>query len=137
MAVIARAEPVLAGTAHGRLLRLDQPLSFWGGVDAATGIITDAQSDARGLSIAGRLLCIPATRGSSSSSAVLLELLYRGNAPAAIVLGEIDAILGLGIIVAREMGWPTIPLATLPATAIAALPQDLDVSLADDGHITG
>ena len=51
--------------------------------------------------------------GSSSSSAVLLELLHGGNAPAAIVLGQSDAIVGLGILVAREMGWATIPLTVM------------------------
>jgi len=135
MAVIATAIPVLPGSAHGRVLRLAQPISFWGGVDPHTGTITDAQSEASGADIAGRVLCLPATRGSSSSSAVLLELLHRRNAPVAIVLGEIDAILGLGIIVAREMGWPTIPLLTLPAAAIAALPQDVPVTIRENGEI--
>jgi predicted aconitase with swiveling domain len=36
---------------------------------------------------------------------VLLELVHNGHAPAAIVLHEPDAILLLGLIVARQMGW--------------------------------
>ena len=52
--------------------------------------------------------------GSSSSSAVLLELLHGGNAPVGIVLGREDAIVGLGVLVAREMGWATIPVAVMP-----------------------
>jgi predicted aconitase with swiveling domain len=48
--------------------------------------------------------------GSSSASAVLLELVHAGLAPAAIVMHEPDAILLLGLIVAREMDWP-LPLA--------------------------
>ena len=39
------------------------------------------------------------------SSAVLLELIHRDIAPTAIVMREPDAILLLGVIVAREMGW--------------------------------
>jgi predicted aconitase with swiveling domain len=35
----------------------------------------------------------------------MLELVHAGHAPAAIVLHEPDAILLLGCIVAREMGW--------------------------------
>ena len=62
----------------------------------------------------GRVLMIAEPVGSSSSSAVLLELLHAGNAPAAIVLGRADAIVALGILVAREMGWATIPLAVMP-----------------------
>ena len=40
--------------------------------------------------------------------------MQAGHAPAAIVLGRIDAIVALGILVAREMGWATIPLAVMP-----------------------
>ena len=47
------------------------------------------------------------TIGSSSASAVLMELVHNGQAPAALVLHEPDAILLLGLIVAKEMGWKT------------------------------
>ena len=53
------------------------------------------------------MLFLPGTIGSSSASAVLLELVHHGHAPAALVLHEPDAILLLGLIVAREMGWRT------------------------------
>ena len=56
------------------------------------------------LPIAGSVLFLPGTIGSSSASSVLLELVHRGIAPAALVLHEPDAILLLGLIVAREMG---------------------------------
>ena len=59
-----------------------------------------------GENVAGRVLFLPGTIGSSSASAVLLELVRGGRAPAAIVMHEPDAILLLGLIVAREMGWP-------------------------------
>ena len=54
-----------------------------------------------------RVLFVPGTIGSSSAAAVLLELVHDGHAPAALVLHEPDAILLLGLIVAREMGWQT------------------------------
>jgi len=44
---------------------------------------------------------------------VVLELLARGKAPAAIVLGQLDAIIGIGIVVAAELGIGTIPLLEL------------------------
>ena len=55
------------------------------------------------------MLFLPGTIGSSSASAVLLELIRAGLAPAAIVMHEPDAILLLGLIVAREMGWTAPP----------------------------
>jgi predicted aconitase with swiveling domain len=62
------------------------------------------------------VLFLPGTIGSSSASAVLLELVHAGRAPAAIVLHEPDAILLLGLIVAREMGWETPPALRLDRT---------------------
>jgi predicted aconitase with swiveling domain len=103
-----QAEVLLAGpAARGPVLALSAPISFWGGVDPATAAIIDARHPDRGRNIAGAVLALPGTIGSSSASAVLLELVRAGRAPAAIILHEPDAILLLGIIVAREMGWQT------------------------------
>ncbi|MGN6306264.1 MAG: aconitase X [Mesorhizobium sp.] len=93
--------------AAGEPLILAAPISFWGGVDAKTGRIADVRHPQHGESIAGKVLFLPGTIGSSSASAVLLELVHNGHAPAALVLHEPDAILLLGLIVAREMGWET------------------------------
>ncbi len=38
------------------------------------------------------------------------ELLRQRHTPGAVVLGSVDAILTLGVIVAREMGYPSIPV---------------------------
>lgn len=94
----------------GEALALDEPISFWGGVDPKTGRIADVRHPQHGACIAGKVLFLPGTIGSSSASAVLLELVHNGHAPAALVLHEPDAILLLGLIVAKEMGWET-PLA--------------------------
>ena len=92
-------------TANG--LMLTAPISFWGGVDPKSGAIADPRHPEHGVDLAGRVLMIPATVGSSSASAILLELVHAKRAPAAIVLHEPDAILLLGLVVAREMGLET------------------------------
>lgn len=91
----------------GDALVLDAPISFWGGVDPKSGRVVDVRHPQCGESIAGKVLFLPGTIGSSSASAVLLELVHNGHAPAALVLHEPDAILLLGLIVAKEMGWKT------------------------------
>ena len=103
---------VLPGSGAGRVLKLPY-LSMWGGIDPFTGKLTDPALPHCGESVKDRVLMIAEPVGSSSSSAVLLELLHAGNAPAAIVLGRADAIVALGVLVAREMGWATIPIAVL------------------------
>ena len=133
---VIRAEVLIDGTARGRVLRLGAPISFWGGVDPETGRITDPRHPNSGDSVASRVLVLPATVGSSSSSAVMLELLRRGRAPAALVLGARDAILPLGIIVARELGYPTIPVLLAPPGVQATLANDAPVEISPGGSIS-
>ena len=68
---------LLTGDAAGEALVLAEPLSFWGGVDPVTGTVIDARHPQRGECVAGRVLVMPAGRGSSSSSSVLAETLSR------------------------------------------------------------
>lgn len=103
------------------LLKLDAPISFWGGVDPTTGTIIDVRHPQHGQCVAGRLLALPGAIGSSSSSSVLLELTRAGKAPAAILMVEPDAILLLGLVVAREMGWSAPPAARIAAPDFASL----------------
>jgi predicted aconitase with swiveling domain len=130
-----QARAVIAGTGAGRILRLPRAISFWGDVDPFTGRLTDPREPWHGQSIAGRILVLPETRGSSSGSAVMLELLAGGHAPAALVLGRIDAIVGLGILVARELGYPTIPLLELTAAAQDQLADGMPARVEADGRI--
>lgn len=114
---MAEARTLVPGIGRGQALVLDQPLSFWGGVDPATGEVIDVRHPQRGANIAGRVLVMPSGRGSSSSSSVLAESVRAGTAPAAIVLAEPDPILALGAIVARELYGREVPIvvATEPA----------------------
>ncbi len=127
--------PLLPGTARGPLLKLEAPLSFWGGVDPKTGTIIQVRHPQCGTTIGGTILCLPATIGSSSSSAVLLELIRGGHAPAALIMGTPDAILLIGCLIAREMGWLAPPAFALPAPNQRRLP-DGDCTLSPEGHIT-
>jgi predicted aconitase with swiveling domain len=118
----------------GKALVLTAPISFWGGVDPKTGRVADVRHPQHGEDLSGRVLFVPGTIGSSSASAVLLELVHNGHAPAALVLHEPDAILLLGLIVAREMGWETPIALRLGCDAFEAY-RGRNVKVADDGTI--
>ncbi len=126
---------ILAGSGAGPLVVLAKPISLWGGVEPSTGRIIDPRHPDHGKDISGSVLVLPATIGSSSSSAIMLELLRQRHAPAAVVLGRVDAILTLGIIVAREMGYPAIPVITLAAEDLARLPSQGWATVSEDGGI--
>ena len=101
---------LFAGEATGFVLRLDEPLSLWGGLDPATGRVIEARHPQRGSTVTGRVLAMPAGKGSSSASSILLEAVRAATAPAAIVLREPDAILALAAIVADEMYGQRLPV---------------------------
>lgn len=101
-----RTMPVAAsvpGAAAGPALVLDEPLSLWGGLDPATGEIIDPHHPQRGAIVTGRILVLPASRGSSSASSVLAEAIRLGTAPVAFVLGRADEIIALGCLVGEEL----------------------------------
>lgn len=131
-----QAEILVPGKpASGPALALSAPISFWGGVDPKTGRIADVRHPQHGLSIAGSVLFLPGTIGSSSASAVLMELVHNGRAPAALVLHEPDAILLLGLIVAREMGWETPQALRLDRSRFSAFAGRL-VTVEADGRLS-
>ena len=107
------SDVLVAGTAEGEVLALDEPLSFWGGVHEATGVITDIHHPQHGLDIENSVLVMPAGRGSSSSSSVLAELIRAGVGPAAIILGLRDPIIALGALVAESLYGHTVPVLVL------------------------
>ena len=133
--VTAAGRVLVPGAGEGPLLRLSAPISFWGGVDPRSGRIADPRHPDHGRSIAGTVLVIPATVGSSSSSAIMLELLREGTAPAALLLGRADAILALGVVVGRELGYAPVPMLELSLGDPGAWPEGGRVRVTEDGRV--
>ncbi len=109
----ADGRALIDGAARGLALVLDEPLSFWGGVDPLTGLIIDQRHPQRGEDVTGRVLVMPAGRGSSSSSTVLAEAARAGHGPAAILLREPDPIIVVGALVASLIDGIEIPVVVL------------------------
>lgn len=116
-----------AGEASGTLLVLAEPLSFWGGTDRKTGMIIDTHHPQHGISMAGCVLLMDASRGSSSSSSVLAEQLRAGVGPAAILLTARDAIVALGALAAAELYDTHMPIVLLDADVAAALRRNTEL----------
>ncbi|MCL6709082.1 aconitase family protein [Pseudomonas sp. R2.Fl] len=115
------ARMLIDGTAEGPLLWADTALSFWGGVDPETGIVIDQAHPLRGRCLAGAILAIPGGRGSCTGSAVLMQLIANGKAPAGMVFSQNEEILTLGVIVAEEMYGLSIPIAVVSPDTFAGL----------------
>lgn len=124
---------IAPGRARAPALVLDEPLSLWGGLDPATGRVIELRHPQHGATVSGRVLVLPAARGSSSSASVLAEAVRAGTAPAAIVLGEPDLILALGAAVAEELYGVQIPILVLPADDLAAIRDGATVDIGSEG----
>jgi hypothetical protein len=60
------ASSILSGIAEGPVVAAAEGLSFWGGVDAATGRVIGVHHPLCGVSVAGSFLMMPTSRGSCS-----------------------------------------------------------------------
>ena len=135
MNVILSGRPVIPGRASGVALVSNEPLSFWGGYDYQTGRIIDRRHPLAGECAAGRVLALPFTRGSSTTTAVLLEAVKAGTAPAAILTTAPDSFFALASIVADEMYAKPIPLVVLNGEDFAHLQTGQRISVAEDGQV--
>lgn len=112
---------VIPGRAEGPVVACEEGLSFWGGVDPATGQVIDAHHPLHGRTLAGAVLAMPTSRGSCTGSGVLLELALNGHAPAALVFRESEDVLTLGALIAGRLFGRIIPVLRLGAEDYDAL----------------
>ena len=113
--------PVVEGEAEGEALVTDEALSFWGGYDFHTGDIIDKHHPLAGVRAAGRILAVPFSKGSSTTTAVLLEAVRAGTAPAAMITTGADSFFALASIVADVMYGKSFPVIALEPDAFASL----------------
>ncbi|MBV2142146.1 aconitase family protein [Falsochrobactrum sp. TDYN1] len=123
------ARSILSGTARGPILATSEPLSFWGGVDPASGKIIDVHHPLYGQSIAGAVLMIPSTRGSCTGSGILLDLVLNSMAPAALVFSQAEDVVTLGALIADKMFGRPLPVLRLQPEEWARLSQEAEAEI--------
>jgi len=134
MAVIS-GRPIVAGVASGDALVSRDALSFWGGYDFKTGEIIDRHHSLAGVRAAGRILAVPFSKGSSTTTAVLLEAVRAGTAPAAILTTGVDSFFALASIVADVMYGAAFPVIALEPSDFARLESGMTLAVERDGTI--
>jgi uncharacterized protein len=124
-----KARPISSGRASGPALVSPAPISFYGGVDAQTGVVIERGHPLFGQCVAGRVLVFPGGKGSTVGSYVLYGLARNGVAPAALVVGEAELIVATGAVLAG------IPCVDQVALDVLRDGQTLEVD-ADQGTVT-
>jgi len=85
--------------------------------------------------VTGRVLVMPYSRGSSTTSTVLLEAIRAGTAPAAIVASCADPVLALGSIVGGELYHRRVPVVALEESDYRSLRTGHRVAVRSDGMV--
>lgn len=132
---LIKGRALVPGEASGKVLASDEPISFWGGYDQHSGEIIDRRHPLSGKIAAGRVLAIPFSRGSSTTSAVLLEAIRAGTAPVGIITTDVDTFFALASIVADEMYAKPIPVIALEKEDFASLKDGQWLDICEDGTI--
>jgi predicted aconitase with swiveling domain len=105
-----KGEILCQGSAKGEVLILDESLSFWGGVNLATGQIVDMHHPQVGKIISGKIVFLPGTKGSTAGPGALLELIYSGMAPVGIILTLEDSVCLIAAEMAKSICNMKIPI---------------------------
>src|SRR5690625_181803 len=111
-------EMICTGKAKGEALVTSEAISFNGGVDNLTGIVTEAGHELEGKNVAGKVLVFTTGKGSTGGSYKIYDMAERGVAPLAFIQVEaepvtvIGAIMGDIPVIAEFDNNPTIEITT-------------------------
>jgi len=133
--ITLQGKVIIPGSAHGKALVSREPLSFWGGYDWKSGEIIDRRHMLSGRVAKDKILVIPFTRGSSTTTAVLLEAIRAKTAPAAIITTETDFFFALASVVADELYSSPLPLVALAENDFRQLITDDEIQITPQGTV--
>lgn len=100
-----KGRTISPGKAEGEALVTSEPIGFYGGIDAKTGVVIEKGHPLEGQCVKGKVLVFPCGKGSTVGSYVIYGLAKNGVGPAAIVNRETETIVATGAILA---GIPTV-----------------------------
>lgn len=88
------------GKVEGEALVSKEPIGFYGGIDAKTGMMIEKGHELEGQCVSGKVLVFPCGKGSTVGSYVIYGLKKNGVAPLAILNKETETIVATGVILA-------------------------------------
>jgi len=101
MPELYQGRSISKGVAEEEALVTTQPLSFFGGVDPDSGLITERGHELFGVNVSGKVLVLPPLKGSTASTWIICRLSEKGGAPSAIIIKKADIILIAGAIIGK------------------------------------
>lgn len=128
-----KAQALIAGSASGEVLLLQDTLSFWGGFDPQLGKIIDVHHPQAGSKVKDRILVVAASRGSAGTPACIAETLRNGTGPAAFILASADVNICVGVSVANRLYDLSIPVIKIEKESLPELANFSQVVIHQNG----
>ena len=88
------------GKAEGEAIVTSEPIGFYGGIDAKTGIVIEKGHPLEGKKVTNKILVFPCGKGSTVGSYVIYGLAKNKVGPAGIINKETETIVATGVILA-------------------------------------
>lgn len=95
-----KGRTIYPGMVEGEAIVSKEPIGFYGGIDAKTGIVIEKGHELEGENVKDKILVFPQGKGSTVGSYVIYGLKKNGVAPKAIVNKETETIVATGVILA-------------------------------------
>ncbi len=95
-----KGRTISPGKVEGIAIVSNEPLGFYGGIDAKTGIVIEKNHPLEGKSVKNKILVFPCGKGSTVGSYVIYGLKKNSVAPAGIINKETETIVATGVILA-------------------------------------
>jgi hypothetical protein len=99
---------VVKGVGSGQALVTQEPINFAAALAGVSsiipgkrGVIQDRQHELFQKNIKGKVLVFPTCIGSTFTGMVLMQLMYKKEAPAAMIIQNADSLLVSGVILAE------------------------------------
>jgi len=98
--LVLTGRKIVKGKAKGEAVVTKEAISFNGGVDNMTGIVTEPGHELEGVNIAGKVLVFLTGQGSTGGSYRIYDMVSRGTAPVAFVQVIPEGVTTIGAIIA-------------------------------------
>lgn len=98
---VLKGRKIVTGKASGEAVVTKEAISFNGGVDNMTGIVTEPGHELEGVNIAGKVLVFLTGKGSTGGSYKIYDMVSRGTAPVAFVQVMPEGVTTIGAIIAN------------------------------------
>jgi predicted aconitase with swiveling domain len=95
-----KGRTIYPGSVEGEAIVSKEPIGFYGGIDAKTGIVIEKGHELEGQNVKDKILVFPNGKGSTVGSYVIYGLKKNGVGPKAIVNKETETIVATGVILA-------------------------------------